>query len=301
MRIVSLIPSGTEIICALGYTHGLVGISHECDYPLGVQHLPRVTHSFLDEGLSPLEIDAAVATAGLEQRPLYGVDGTLLQALKPDLILTQGVCAVCAVTRDTVTQSLACATVDSILPAASIVSLDGGTMSDVFADIGEVGRRLGVSNRADSLVKSLRIAWPSSLMADAARPRVAMLEWPDPLWYAGHWVPEQVYAAGGVDVFGHAGQASGRLSVDALIEADPDVCIMMGCGLNLEQNERHMKRLMAKPALRTLRCVQNRQVWALDANGYFSRPGPRLVDGAVVLAAILSGKTVASDRAKQCL
>lgn len=301
MRIVSLIPSGTEIICALGDTKGLVGISHECDYPLEVQHLPRVTHSFLDEGLSPLEIDAAVATAGLEQRPLYGVDGTLLQALKPDLILTQGICAVCAVTRDTVTQSLACATVDSILPDTSIVSLEGGTMSDVFSDIIEVGRRLGATKRAHALVHSLRTAWPSSLNADASRPRVAMLEWPEPLWYAGHWVPEQVYAAGGVDVFGHAGQASGRLGLDALLEADPDVCIMMGCGLSLEQNERHMHRLMAEPSFRSLRCVQHRQVWAVDANGYFSRPGPRLVDGALVLAAIFSGKPVAPNLAKRCL
>ena len=301
MRIVSLIPSGTEILCALGLEDCLVGISHECDFPEQVQHLPRVTYSFLDEALSPRDIDAAVTAAGLAQKPLYGLHAELLQSLAPDLILTQGVCAVCAVTRDTVTESLACIPVDSLLPRAPVVSLDGGTFAEILEDIVRVGACVGASTRAESVVAALQSAWPTRNPVNPDRPRVAMLEWPDPLWFAGHWVPEQVAAAGGEDIFGAPGQPSGRLSMSQLIEADPDVCVFMGCGLSLEQNTVQMQRLLRDPEFARLRCVRNQDVWAVDANGLFSRPGPRLVDGALVLSAIFEGRTPPAHVAQRCV
>ena len=301
MRIVSLIPSGTEILCALGLNEHLVGISHECDFPEQVQHLPRVTYSFLDEGLSPSEIDDAVATAGLEQKPLYGIRGQMLRSLAPDLILTQGVCSVCAVTQDTVSETLACMPVDTLLPSASVLSLDGGTFAEILQDIVRVGASVGATTRAEACIARLRTAWPEGSIVTKAPLRVAMLEWPDPLWFAGHWVPEQVAAAGGVDIFGDAGKPSGRLAIKTLIEADPDVCVLMGCGLSLQQNTAHMHQLLENPDFASMRCVRERQVWAVDANGLFSRPGPRLVDGARVLAAIFAGRTPAENVALRCV
>ena len=297
MRIVSLLPSGTELVAALGLTDNLVGVSHECDHPASVSGLPRLTSSILDHGLTPAEIDAAVRDASLEKRPLYAVDGALLAQLQPDLIVTQGVCAVCAVTEDTVGSSLALLPVE-LSCDAPVLSLEGVCWDGVRRDIMNLGRATQQQERATDLLASLDARWAALANAPPldSPPRVAMLEWPDPPWYGGHWVPEQVAVAGGVDPFGVAGAPSGRLTFEQVRQADPDIILGIACGYGVEENRRHLVALLEDPPWAGLRAVQSGQVWALDANGLFSRPGPRVVDGAELLARLFRGHPVPAEQ-----
>ena len=295
-RIVSLLPSGTEILCALGLRDRIVGVSHECDFPADVTSLPRLTSSILDDGLSPAEIDAAVAAAGLEQTPLYAVDGALLESLAPDLIVTQGLCAVCAVTEDTIARSVRLATLDAH-SRAPVLSLSGVNLAGIRRDILEVGRAAGVEAEAHALLARMEADWSALPGPGAHAPTVLMLEWPDPPWSGGHWVPEQVAAAGGVDLFGTAAASSERIQWDRVHEADPDLIIVMGCGFGLAENLEQARRLVRDPARQSLRAVRTGRVWAADANALFSRPGPRVVEGAALLARIFSGLPVSKAQA----
>ncbi len=298
-RIISLLPSGTELVCALGLRDSLVGVSHECDFPHGVGGLPCVTSSIVESGLTPAQIDAAVLAASLEQRPLYSVDVDLLADLQPDLIVTQGVCAVCAVTEETVRTNLSfCALEDAI--SAPIVSLTGHDWAGIRSDLEELADAVGHRERAITLLGELDRRWDRlAASVPAHRPTLAMLEWPDPPWFGGHWVPEQVAVAGGIDLFGTAGAPSGRLTWRQCLEAEPDYVIGMACGYDLQQNLTHFAAAVAGP-LADLRAVQAGRVWAVDANAFFSRPGPRVVDGAELLRRILTGQMVLPERA-MCL
>ena len=298
MRIASLLPSGTELVCALGLRDQLVGVSHECDYPADVTSLPRLTSSILDHGLTPAQIDAAVAASSLERRPLYSVDGALLSSLKPDLIVTQGVCAVCAVSEETVQQTLCLLPVTDVTKAP-VLSLTGMAWQGIRADIQALGEATGTAERARALLDELDARWAAvaALPPPQQPPTVAMLEWPDPHWFGGHWVPEQVAVAGGVDPFGTPGEPSGRLSAEALAEADPDLLLGIACGFGVEDNARHLREVITRSP--ELRAVREGGVWALDANGLFSRPGPRVVDGAELLARLFRGQPVTADRAVQ--
>lgn len=271
MRIASLLPGATEMVAALGLGSSLVAVSHECDHPPEVAGLPRITGSWLKPDQAPADIDEAVSSAVREGRPLYRVDGEMLERLKPELVVTQGVCEVCAVTGDTVRA------VGSTVP---MLSLTGASFEGVLEDLSALGEATGVD--ATPVVARLRARWAA--LPGGGSVRVMMLEWPDPPYYGGHWVPEQVERAGGVDVMGKAGERSGRTTWEAIAEADPDVLVSIACGFDLSGNVHH---LQGTPKLRASK-------WACDANAHFSRPGPRLVDGAEILAAIL--RDPAADR-----
>jgi iron complex transport system substrate-binding protein len=293
VRIVSLLPSASEIVCALGLGDSLVAVSHECDFPPEVKALPRVTSSILPHDLDVRAIDEAVRQAVREGRALYKIDGDLLARLKPDLIVTQGVCDVCAVSVGTVEETLRF--LPDVLPAGTqTLSLSGTSVAGVWRDIERVGAAAGVPGRAAALVGELRARWArlERLPKPAARPRVAMLEWPDPPFYGGHWVPEQVAAAGGEDVLGRPGEVSARVTWAQLHEADPDVVVMVACGYDLAANRTFAAALYEHPEALKLRAVRQGAVWAADANSFFSRPAPRLVRGAELLYALLSGQSL---------
>ena len=299
MRIVSLLPSATEIAAALGLLDQIVGVSHECDYPAAARQRPVLTSSILQHGLSPADIDAAVTAASLERRPLYMVDGQRLTDLQPDLILTQGVCSVCAVTPKTVSDSLQFARLEASCQAP-VLSLSAMDYSGIKEDIRSVGQACGVADRAEALIREMDARWDNIAPPQGPRPRVLMLEWPDPPWSGGHWVPEQVTAAGGQEPFSSPGSSSRRLTWAQIAAADPDIIVASACGFDLPTNHQHIQALIhSQPAFAALRAVQSGQVWAVDANAFFSRPAPRVVDGAALLAAILTGQPVDPDRARR--
>lgn len=274
-RIASLLPSVTEIACALGLGDRLVARSHECDYPPQVERLPAVTAGRLPpDAVTQAQVDQAVTEAAASGDALYEVDGELLASLAPDLVLTQSLCDVCAVDEDLVRRA-----VRHMHPPPPLVSLAPGRLDEVIASVGDVAHAAGVPEDGDRLIAQLNARLDAVRARVAGRPpvRVAAVEWLDPPWSAGHWVPDQVAAAGGEEVLIAPGARSARMTWDQVAAARPDVVVLMPCGLSLAQV---MELADQVPAL-------DARVVAVDASGLFSRPGPRLVDGVEVLAAIL--------------
>ena len=290
MRIVSLLPSATEIICALGLRDQLVAVSHECDYPSEIAALPRITSSILPEGLEPEHIDAAVVRAVREGKALYQVDGDKLLDLEPDLVVTQGVCDVCAVSTGTVVETLKFLP-DVVADSTQTLTLSGKTVAGILRDVRLVAEAVGVEEAAEELVEPLRQRWKQlETSKPDTSPRVMMLEWCEPPFYGGHWVPEQVAAAGGTSVMGRVGQDSQRTTWDAIAECDPDLIVVIACGYGTEQNAAFARELYTHPEASQLRAVTDAQVYACDANSFFSRPGPRVVRGAELLRLIVTGQ-----------
>lgn len=282
-RIASLLPGATEMAAALGLAPSLVGVSHECDWPPEVRDLPRLTGSILPAHQAPARIDEAVRQAVLAGKALYQVDGERLRELRPDLVLTQGVCEVCAVSAS----SPELCALPSVLPGVQVLTMDGATFLGVLGDLERLAALAGVPERGREQADALRRRWQALPGPSADPPSVLMLEWPDPPFFGGHWVPEMVARAGGRDVMGRPGQPSGRTGWSDIAAADPDVIVLIACGFDLEGNLRHGRELLRHPVGSTLRAVRQGRVWACDANAYFSRPGPRLVRGAEILAALL--------------
>ena len=273
MRVVSLLPAGTEIVAALGAAGHLVGISHECDYPPSVQGLPRVTSTPIDPRSSGAEIDAEVHRLRKADRPIIAVDAGQIRKLRPDLIITQGLCEVCAVS-DGEVYRLA----ETIHPAPRILSLAARDLDGIWRDIHEVGAALDLADEAEELVhglqsrlRGLRTLTPSS------PPRVLCIEWLEPLYLAGHWVPELVAAAGGEDVGARAGSHSARREWTELPALRPELVVVMLCGLGTQRARAELDALDHPDALALMERVPT---WILDGNQYTSRPGPRVVDGA---------------------
>ena len=280
MRIVSLVPAGTEIAFALGAGGDVVAVTHDCDFPPAARKLPRVTRSAIASGSDSLAIDAQVRAAAERDESTFHLDPKALAAARPDVLLGQTLCAVCAVTVAQVP-----ATID---PAPTVVPLDGDSVEGIFADIDRAGVALGRRDAAGSLVADLRtrIARVGFLVAGSSRPRVACLEWVAPLFNAGHWVPEQVAFAGGNDVLGEPGARSHELTLADVAVADPDIIVLMPCGFDAERAVVESRALAADPAWDRLRAVRDGHVFAVDGNAYFSRPGPRVVDGIELLASL---------------
>ncbi len=290
MNIVSLLPSASEILGALGLAEQIVAVSHECDYPAEVTTKRRITSSILGHGLGPGQIDDAVNEAVSQGQALYQIDGDLLARLKPDLIVTQGICDVCAVGVGTIEAALKFLP-DCLPPGTQTITLSGTTFAGILRDIRQVAQAAGVSARGDALIAELRGRWQKlEATPKKAAPRVMVLEWSDPPFSAGHWVPEMVAAAGGVEVLGGAGELSRRVSWPDIADADPDVLIMAACGYGLAENVKFAKELCAHAEASRLRAVGAGQVYAVDANAYFSRPGPRVVRGAEVLGRLFRGE-----------
>jgi iron complex transport system substrate-binding protein len=283
-RIVSLLPSATEIACALGFQDAIVGRSHECDWPQGIEALPPVTDTKLEKGLVSIEIERRVQQIVASGLSVYEVDAPLLRALKPDVVLTQTHCAVCAVTPADLDEALS----DWTGTAPDLVSLAPDDMTDVWGDFARVGAALGVENRAVAVVADLkaRIAAVSTRVAALPRPRVAAIEWLDPLMVAGNWVPELVEAAGGDSLLAVPGQHSPWLEWEQLTAADPDLIVLMPCGFRIDQTLAELPALVANPRWRALRAVRENRVYAADGEYFFNRPGPRLVESTEILAEI---------------
>ena len=284
MRIVSLIPSATEIVCALGLTDELVGVSHECDYPPEVVGKPVVTRSALTGATTSREIDAAVQAQQEAGAGVYALDAELLADLAPDLILTQGLCDVCAVSHSLVEQ-----TVPRLPSKPRVLSLSPSHLADVLSTIKTVGDFTGRQAEARKLISSLRTRLDQLALKTAAverQPRVFCLEWLDPPWTAGHWVPEMVGLAGGVDALTTAGVPSRRATWHEIAEYEPDVVVLLPCGFDLEQTLYEAARNDWPAEWWSLPAVRERQVWAVNGSAYFNRPGPRLFTGVEILARI---------------
>jgi iron complex transport system substrate-binding protein len=285
-RIVSLLPSTTEIVCALGLGTRLVGRSHECDFPPFVKELPACTQAKLDPAAPGVEIDRRVKRLVAEGLSIYRVDPERLRALRPDVILTQEQCEVCAATPRDLEDALA----DWIGARPRVVSLTPTTLGDVFRDVVDVAAALGVAGRGRALVGELtgRVSAIGEKTGDLSpRPRVACLEWIDPLMAAGHWMPELVRLAGGTSLFGESGQQSPWIDFEELRAADPDVIVALPCGFDLPRTREELRGLEASAAFAALRAAREGRVALADGNAYFNRPGPRLVDSLEILAEIL--------------
>jgi iron complex transport system substrate-binding protein len=285
-RIVSLIASATEIVCALGFEDQLVGRSHECDYPPSVKQLPQLTTpKFKVEGTS-LEIDQRVKAVLLDALSVYHVDPRLLEELKPTHIITQSQCEVCAVSLKDV--ELAVCEFTSSRPV--IVSLEPNSLDDVWADIRRVGDALGAVERAEHLIDELESRMDDIVQRThwlETNPTVAYIEWIEPLMAGGNWMPELVEIAGGVNLFGEAGKHSPWMTWDELIAKDPDIIFVSPCGFDIERTLQEMYLLANKPEWKSLKAVATRRVFVADGNQYFNRPGPRLIDSLEILAEII--------------
>ena len=285
-RIVSLIASSTEIVCALGFGDDLVGRSHECDFPAWVERLPVCTGpKFPTDGTS-YEIDQRVKAILAEGLSVYRVDAPKLRALAPDLIVTQSQCEVCAVSLRDVEQAV-CEWIES---RPKIVSLEPYALADVWRDIATVAAALGAPERGTRLVEGLRRrvdAIAATARSLDERPTVAVVEWIDPLMAAGNWMPELVEMAGGVSLFGEAGKHSPWMTIDELVRRDPDWILVIPCGFDIARTRADMPLLGVQPQWRELRAVREGRVVLGDGNQYFNRPGPRLVESLEILAEIL--------------
>lgn len=284
-RIASLLPSATEIVCLLGLEKNLVGITHECDFPPAVADRPHLTASRIShETMSSREIDHAVRSQLDGHGSIYDLDEKRLSKLDPDLIITQELCEVCAVSYKTVRRAARLYVAD-----ARIVSLEPQTIEDIFANIRTVGDLCRAEDEADRAIRGLRRRL-DDLRERAAgipnRPRTLMLEWLEPPFAPGHWVPEQVAAAGGQCLLGTAGEKSRTTTYQEIYESNPEIIVLIPCGYYQDDILRQLPNTEFPAYLREVAAFRNRQIWAVDAAAYFSRPGPRVVDGAEILARI---------------
>lgn len=285
-KIVTLLPSATEIVCALGYEDFIVARSHECDYPSTIMQLPVCTELKIDIQKISREIDNQVQSIVEKGLSVYQVDGELLKQLQPDVIVTQTQCEVCAVSP----KDLDLAVRDWTGSEPRIISLKPNAMADVWTDIRNVANSLNAKDRGDRLVAQLH-ARMTTIKQKAEQldkiPSVGCLEWIDPLMAAGNWMPELVKMAGGENIFGEAGQHSPWMTWESLCNEDPEVILIMPCGYNIEESRRNIPVLTRNADWPDLRAVTTNQVFIADGNQYFNRPGPRLVESLELLTEIL--------------
>lgn len=280
MRVVSLVPAATEIAYALGAEGDLVAVTHDCDFPPEVRMLPRVTSATIPAGATSREIDTLVRDAAARGDSTFHLDGAALRNAAPEVILGQTLCAVCAVTLDQVPRAL------PFQPR--VVPLEAASLEGMYDDVARVGDALGRRDRADRVIASLRARLDAvrNAIAGRPRPRVACIEWIDPPFNGGHWVPQQVRLAGGIDVLGEPGTRSRVLDWNEVREARPEIVVVMPCGWDVRRAE-HEARAVPDVGARIV---------AVDGNAYFSRPGPRLVDGVELMASLLHPGVVPAPR-----
>jgi iron complex transport system substrate-binding protein len=285
MRIVSLLPSATEILYALGLGDSVVGVTHECDFPPGAATKPPLIRPRVDPHAAPAEIDRQVSELVQRGESIYRVDAELLASLAPDLIVTQDLCHVCAASPDDLATAL------TRLPKQPrVLTLTPHSLDDVWQDIIAVGDATGTKRDAEALAGQLKAkvrTVESAVKSASWRPRVVCLEWLDPFYVGGHWVPEMVSKAGGDDVLGRAGQPSFQVSAEEIAESNADLILVMLCGYDAPRNGAEFRRTQLPQGWRNLPALRKHQIFAVDANGYFSRPGPRLADGLQLLAHLI--------------
>jgi iron complex transport system substrate-binding protein len=299
MRIVSLLPAATEILYAVGAGDSIVGVTHECDFPAEAAGKPALIRPRLDPSALPAEVDRQVRELVGRRENIYALDRELLRQLQPDLIVTQDLCDVCAVSADDLAAAL------SLFPAGErprVVSFSPHTLSEVWKGVREIAEAAGCESEGQALAEwlALEVSTVRQAVAELTpRPKVLCLEWFDPPYVPGHWVPEMVRLAGGVDVLGREGAPSFSIRWQDAIAERPAVVVLMSCGYNLERNINVWRSTKLPPGWDELPAVRNDRVYAVDANAYFSRPGPRLSEGVALLAALLHPTRVGTDLARQ--
>lgn len=281
MQICSLLPSATEILYALGLGDSVVGVTHECDYPPEAAKKPPLIRPRVDPQASPAAIDRAVAETISRGESIYAVDGDLLASLGPDLIITQDLCHVCAASAEDLATALT-----RFSKRPKILSLSPHSLTDVWEDVRRIGEATGRRRDAQGLAITLaqRVAAIEIKVATAPRPRILCLEWMDPFYIAGHWVPEMVVKAGGEDVLGRAGEPSFRATAEQIANTGADIILVMPCGYSSRRAAAEFDLNALASSWGKVRAIRDRRVFAVDANSYFSRPGPRLADGVELLA-----------------
>ena len=282
MRICSLLPSATEIVYAIGLGDSIFGVSHECDFPPGAATKPSLLRPRVDPRAPPAEIDRQVSEIIARGESIYAVDAELLQSLAPDLILTQDLCHVCAAAPGDLATALT-----RFAKAPQVLSLTPRSLTEVWGDVRRVGQATAHVCEAEALAASLehRITAIAEIAAKArSRPRVLCLEWLDPYFVGGHWVPEMVWLAGGEDALGRLRQPSFRVSAEQAMQSSPDVIVVMPCGYGVNRAAAEFRLDLLPPGAEILTAVREHRVFVVNANAYFSRPGPRLADGVALLA-----------------
>jgi iron complex transport system substrate-binding protein len=290
MRICSFLPSGTEILFALGLADSVMGVTFECDHPSEARSKPVVVYSTLALGLPEREIDRQVKMISGAGQSLYRLDVERLREIQPDLIVTQDLCHVCAASPADLGAVLA-----QLPTVPEVISMSPRTVADVWSDILRVGQATGHEAEARRLVGRLedRIAEIQETSHKGEPPRVLCLEWLDPPFVAGHWVPEMVTLAGGIDVLGRAGEPGYEVDWPAVIASAPDLILVMPCGFHKREVEEELRTIHFPAAWYSLAAVRNHRVFAMDASSYFSRPGPRIVEGIAVMAEVFARATSA--------
>jgi iron complex transport system substrate-binding protein len=284
LRVVSLLPSATEMVHFAGATEALVGVTHECDFPPGVEELPRLTRSRVDSSMTGAEIDVAVSRLVTDDESIYALDVDRLEDLAPDLVIAQGLCEVCAVSTSIVEE-----TVSGMRGEPELLVLNPTSLKDVLGDSVRIGDALGRSHEVRDRLAGLRerLGVIEDVVSGLPRPTVGCIEWLDPPFSAGHWVPEMVRLAGGRELFAGPGERSVRLAWEDVFEAAPDVLVLMPCGFDAGRAAEEARSLPDLPGWADVPAVKNDRVWVVDANAYFSRPAPRLVEGVEILSRIL--------------
>jgi len=293
MRICSLLPSATEILYAIGLGDSVLGVTHECDFPADAATKPALIRPRVDPQASPAEIDRKVGEIIARGESIYAVDAELLSSLSPDLILTQDLCHVCAASPDDLATALT-----RFPRQPQVLSLTPRSLPEVWDDIRRVGNATGRRGEAEALAASLeqRVATIESISVRAAsRPRVLCLEWLDPYFVGGHWIPEMVWKAGGEDVLGRLRQPSFKVTCEEILNSRPDVIVIMPCGYGTARVAAEFRLEQLPRGAEALPAVRERRVFAVDANSYFSRPGPRLADGVAVLAHLFHPKLFSAE------
>lgn len=276
MKMVSLFPAATEMLCLLGFSDELVGVSHECDEPGFVRSLPKVTHCKIRSDLSSGQIDQAVREQLATGESLYEIDGELLRSLKPDVIVTQTLCNVCAVDDSAIDSALG-----SMRSSVRVIALQPMGLEDVLRSILDIGSDLSVPNQARDIVDGLRqrIAKVRDSVCGVDKlASTVMLEWIDPLFSAGHWSPELIRLAGGQEKIGIENQPSRTIAWQEVVQADPDVLLIACCGYGIERTKQDLPILAKHPGFSELSAVRSGRLYLGDGNAYFNRPGPRLID-----------------------
>jgi iron complex transport system substrate-binding protein len=281
VRIVSLLPSATDIVCSIGLRDQLVGRTHECDWPPGIDNVPAVTSDALaTHEMTSADIHAAIGGAVHSGSSIYGLDTDALDRAKPDLIITQELCDVCAVSYEAVTGAARLMEAD-----AKVVSLEPHSIDDILDHVLLVGELTGADAAARAVVADARdrLARLSDATRDVERPKVVCIEWLDPIFAAGHWVPEQVEVAGGTEMLGPRGRPSHQVPWEAVVEASPHVVVLMPCGMPIDRTLSELDVLTSRPGWSDLEAVRDGRVHVVDASSYFNRPGPRVIRGAEIL------------------
>lgn len=284
MKVATLLPSATEIVCALGFKDQLVGISHSCNYPEDIASVPVLTSTHVPYDKDSETIDEYVRDHLTGHEALYDLDVDGLRAASPDVVVSQALCDVCAVSTGDVMEAI-----NSLPSRPTLVDLNPNTLDDVLQDILRVGEQLGARERAEDYVAGLRqrrdkVASRTASIPQSNRPRVAFLEWLFPPFNGGHWNPELVELAGGVDLLGAPGQASSTQSWQKILDAQPDVLFIACCGFRIDRALEDVKKMSQTSEWQRLPAVQSGRVYVADGNAYFSCPGPRLIDGLEIMA-----------------